>query len=104
MNYPVVAGSNQDQRKPKKWCPLDSGPAPEDTEPDIEFACFDPLQNRTEVRIEQSNTQIGSLTPELADGVRQDVGRDQGRRSDRELPSCSFRSLSNPRHRVIKCL
>jgi hypothetical protein len=65
MNCPVLVGSNQDQREPKKWCAPDSGPALEDPEPYIEFAGFDPLQDRTEVRIEQSNTQIGSLTPEL---------------------------------------
>ena len=56
------------------------------------------------MRIEQSNTQIGSLTPELPDGLRQDTGRDEGRRSDRQLLFGSFRSLSNPRHRGIECL
>src|SRR5258708_5295261 len=92
----VRIASSQDQREAKKWCAPDSGSALESPQAQIEFAGFDPLQDRSEMRIEQSNTQIGSLTPELPDGLRQDTGRDEGRRSHRQHLSGSFRSPSNP--------
>ena len=104
MNCPILVGPNQDQREPKKWRAPDSRPALEDPQAHIEFTGFDPLQDRSEMCIEQADMQIGPLTPELPDGLRQDVGRDHGRRSDRQHLSGSFRSPSNPRHRSIECL
>src|ERR1700730_16617636 len=104
MNCSVLVGANQDQREPKKRCAPDSGPALESPQAQIELAGFDSLQDRSEMRIEQSNTQIGPLTPDPPDGPRQDTALDEGRRSGRQPVSGSFRSLTNPRHRGIECI
>src|SRR5882757_9606526 len=82
LSYPCRLESGPERTE--KWCAPDFGPALEDPQAHIEFAGFDPLQDRSEMCIEQADMQIGSLTPELPDGLRQDVGRDHGRRSDRQ--------------------
>ncbi len=62
------------------------------------------LQDRVEIGIEQSNTLVRLLTPELPDGLRQNIGRDQGRRSDRSQLTRFFRISFNVRHRGIEFL
>src|SRR6266436_7269276 len=101
LSYPCRLESGPERTE--KWCAPDSGPALEVPQAHIEFAGFDPLQDRSEMCIEQADMQIGSLTPELPDGLRQDVGRDHGRHSDRQHLSGSFRSSvqsATSRHRV----
>jgi hypothetical protein len=77
---------------------------PKDAQAHIELPGFNSSHDRIEIGIEQLDTQVRSLTTELPNGLRQNIGRDQGRRSKRDPLTASFCSSSNPRHCGIELL
>jgi hypothetical protein len=57
---------------------------PKDAQGHIELAGFKSVQERSEISIEQLNTEVRSLRTEFPDGLRQNIGRDQRCPSDRD--------------------
>ncbi len=98
----VVVGTYHHQGKAKKRRPPNTRRRAKNAQPHIEFASLNPSHDRGEVFIEQLNSQVGALSVEFFDCLRQYVGRDQGRRAERYRLACFFDGLSNTRHSSIK--
>ena len=96
MKYVLSVGANHHEREAKKVAC--AGRLLKIAQAHVELAGFNPLQDRRELSIEQLNTLVRSVTPEPPHALRQNIGRDQGLRSERNRLTASFCSSSNARH------